>query len=87
MSKDKEEFSRFNNYEAKVDSRYFTGIFNGITGRIMELIEASALTPEQQNAMKSIAKRFVWEEYDDIQRYLSENGELSKKDESLGVLK
>ncbi len=83
---DKKAFSRFNNYEAKVDSQYFTGIFNGITGRIMELIEASSLTPEQQKAMKSIAKRFVWEDYDEIQRYLSENGDLSKKDDSLGVV-
>lgn len=86
MSK-KEEFSRFNNYEAIVDSRYFTGIFNGITGRIMELIEASALTPEQQTAMKSIAKRFVWEEYEDIQRYLCDGGEILKPNLEPPVLK
>lgn len=83
MSKDKsnplvgyklhEGYNRYENYEAKVTSQDFTNLTNFLVGQMFTIVDASIADKTQREAMKSIVKKTLWNEYYEmVQRGLFE---------------
>ncbi len=72
-------FDRYENYSANVSSQNLTALFQHLEGKILTFVDASYPDSIQRNAIKSLLKRALWEDYDILQEwfYNQQNGYAS----------
>lgn len=67
---EKSIFDRWSNYVGEIDSTEFTSLFNHLQGQMLTIADAMFTDKTQREAAKSIIKRTIWDNYEELQRWL-----------------
>ena len=66
-----ENYERYDNYEAKINSRDLTELTKNIEGRMLTIVDASFSDIRQRLAVKSLITNSLWKDiYENVQRCL-----------------